>query len=73
MAYTGIIHPVVLIPFLAAQTKALQAVVQFKRDKASTSSAKHVKKTQYAPFTILLIGFLGTTAYKRFEKRREKD
>lgn len=45
MAYTGIIYPVVLIPFLAAQIKALQAVVQFKRDKASTYSAKHVKKT----------------------------
>ena len=73
MAHLGMINPYFLVPFFATQARSINAIVSFKFEKASIPSAKHLKRTQYPPFMILLVGFVATTAYKRFEKRRDKD
>ena len=69
----GMIHPLVLPPYLLFQMRTFVALKQFKNEKASTNSAKQVKRTAYYPFVILLMGFFGTTVQKRFEERRLRD
>ena len=45
MSYLGFVHPAFLVPFLATQVKALQAVYLFKKEEASKPSAKRLKRT----------------------------
>ena len=75
MAHPGVamIHPVVLPAFLYYQAKTFVALNQFKKEKASSKSAKEVKRAQYMPFLILLLGFFGTTGYNRYFERRKRD
>jgi protoheme IX farnesyltransferase len=73
MPSVGMIHPVVLAPYLLFQMRTFVALRQFKKENGSTNSAKQVKRTAYYPFVILLLGFFGTTAWKRFEERRLRD
>ena len=35
MAYTGVLHPVFIAPFLVTQVNALRAVFRFRSEKAS--------------------------------------
>lgn len=69
----GMIHPIILLPFMYYQAQTFTALNQFKNEKASVQSAKQVKRTAYMPFVILLVGFFGTTAYNRFHERRNRD
>lgn len=73
MAQAGMIHPCVLAPYLYYQAKTFGALRNFKKTKASTQSAKQVKRTAYYPFVILLAGFFATTAAQRYQERRAKD
>ena len=69
----GMVHPVFLPPFMFYQMKQFKALRQFKNEKASVNSAREVKRSAYLPFMVLLVGFMGTTAYQRYEDRREHD
>lgn len=69
----GLIHPLVLAPFMLYQIKNFQAMFHFRREAGSVQSAKQVKKTAYFPFVVLLLGFFGTTAFNRFVDRRKRD
>ena len=69
----ALIHPGVLAPFMIFQAKSFMALRQFYKEEGSKKSAKAVKRAAYAPFMVLLLGFSGTTMWKRYEKRREMD
>jgi hypothetical protein len=71
MCSTGMLHAGFLPIFYFYQTKYFQAVLQFKNSKADAQSAKGLKKASYAPFLILLGGFMATTVYTRIIKRSE--
>jgi len=73
MAVQGSLNPVFVAPFLLAQVNALRAVFRFKNEKGSAASAKNLKRASYPPFMVLLIGFVGTTAYSKFNRRRDSD
>jgi len=73
MTISGYLNPLVLVPFLVAQYKAFDATFKFKQDKASAKSAKNLKSASYPPFMILLVGFVATTGFKRYKRRREHD
>ena len=73
MSAYGLMHPVFLVPFLGTQVSAFQAVQNFSKEKASPSAAKRLKRASYPPFMVLLIGFTATTAWTKFNKRREQD
>lgn len=45
MSYLGLVHPAFLVPFMATQVKALQAVYLFKKEKADKLAAKRLKRT----------------------------
>jgi hypothetical protein len=46
--------------------KYFSSVWEFKLNEGTPQSAKKLKKASYMPFIILLLGFVGTTTYKRF-------
>ena len=73
MAAHGLVHPMFLAPFLATQLNAFHSVYRFWRDKANAAAAKNLKRASYPPFMVLLVGFVATTAYNKFNKRRESD
>lgn len=73
MCATGMISPLFLVPFYAYQVKYIQSVFEFKNNKGSAASAKNLKRKSYSPFLILLGGFVGTTVYKRYQKRRQME
>mmetsp|Transcript_7659 Transcript_7659/g.10844 ORF Transcript_7659/g.10844 Transcript_7659/m.10844 type:complete len:112 (-) Transcript_7659:84-419(-) len=73
MSAQGLVHPIFLAPFLATQVNAFRAVHKFYKEKASVSSAKNLKRASYPPFMVLLIGFMATTAWQKFIKRRDQD
>ena len=73
MTLGGYLSPLVLVPFMASQYKAFDATFKFKSEKASAKSAKALKSASYPPFMILLVGFVATTAFKRYNRRRERD
>lgn len=50
--------------------KYLRAVYEFKLNEASIQSAKKLKKSAYMPFVVLLVGFMASTSYDRYQKRR---
>ena len=58
---------------MLTQVNALRAVFRFKNEKGSAAAAKNLKRASYPPFMVLLIGFVGTTAYSKFNRRRESD
>jgi hypothetical protein len=66
MFKVGMISPLFLIPFYAYQIKYVKAVWEFKQNEGTPQSAKKLKKTSYMPFVILLLGFVGSTTYKRY-------
>ena len=66
MAYTGILHPYFLMPYAATQIPAFQAVFNFKKNKGDKKAAKQLKRASYPPFMVLLVGFVATTAYNKF-------
>eukprot|EP00347_Sterkiella_histriomuscorum_P010315 403376775 len=68
---TGMISPLFLAPFYFYQMKYLKSVFDFRQSEATPQSAKKLKKTAYAPFVLLLLGFMATTGYKRYQKRQE--
>ena len=71
MAAQGLMHPIFIVPFLATQVGAVRSVYTFHREKASPSAAKNLKRASYPPFMVLLIGFIATTAWDKFNKRRD--
>ena len=73
MAVQGSLNPVFVAPFLLSQANALRAVYRFKNEKGSAAAAKNLKRASYPPFMVLLIGFVGTTAYTKFNRRRDSD
>lgn len=73
MTASGYLNGWVLIPFMVSQYKAFQATAQFKSQKANAKSAKALKSASYPPFMILLVGFLATTGFNRYKRRRLKD
>jgi hypothetical protein len=58
---------------MLTQVNAFRAVHTFSQEKASPSSAKNLKRASYPPFMVLLIAFISTTAYTKFNKRRDND
>ena len=48
----------------------MQSVYQFRSEQATPQAAKKLKKKAYAPFVVLLTGFMLTTAYRRQQKRK---
>lgn len=73
MCATGMISPLFLIPFYASQAKYIQSVFEFKQNGGSATSAKKLKRKSYTPFLVLLGGFVSTTVYKRYQKRRQME
>lgn len=67
---TGMISPIFLAPFFYYQAQYLRSVMEFKTQEGSVNSAKKLKRTAYAPFIVLLMGFMSSTAYNRYQKRR---
>jgi hypothetical protein len=47
--------------------------MRFKSERASKQASKNLKTASYPPFLVLLVGFIGTTGYNKFVKRREQD
>lgn len=73
MSGAGMLHPVFLAPFMLTQVSAFKAVHTFNKEKASPSAAKNLKRASYPPFMVLLVGFIGTTAWNKYNKRRDQD
>lgn len=71
MLYTGMINPVFLAPFYYYQAQYIKSVQDFKENEASVNSAKKLKRKAYAPFIVLLAGFMLSTAFNRHQKRKE--
>lgn len=70
MAAYGVLHPMFLAPFMFYQVKAFQATFKFREEKADKKSSKNLKSASYPPFMILLVGFIATTGFNRFSRRR---
>jgi hypothetical protein len=68
---TGMVSPLFLVPFYYYQMAYLKSVIDFKTNEGSPQGAKKLKRTAYAPFVVLLIGFMATTGFKRYQKRNE--
>lgn len=71
MLYTGMINPLFLAPFYFYQVKYMQAVWEFRVNEANVNSSKKLKKKSYMPFMVLLAGFMVSTAFNRYQKRKE--
>ena len=70
MSAYGLVHPGFIGLFMVSQINAFRAVHTFHKEKASAASAKNLKRASYPPFMVLLVGFIATTAFSKFNKRR---